>query len=311
MKERKLPIDFFQDLCQGKEFSPLEAYYQTTDEEQLSKQDIEKIYLLSDMPPFEPNTERAWDTVNTKISKNNSGRWWYAAASIILLLGLVIFFIDLSDERKVIKLTTSDTAKNFTLPDGSELWLNRNSSVKFFDDFEQKRTLSLAGEGYFEVTPDDNSPFIITTKESEVKVVGTKFNLNAFPQCSEVKLSVISGIVQFKSGPLDALLKNDESIIFDSIRRSMKKQKTDVNTLSWINGKFIFENTPLQEVAIQLSNHFQVEIKIVNEDLKKCLITSEFIKRDLKEILKVITSVLGGSYQKKQDQYYIYGKGCN
>ncbi|HHP7243024.1 MAG TPA: FecR family protein [Cyclobacteriaceae bacterium] len=311
MKERKLPIDFFQDLCQGKALSPSEADFITTDEEQVSKQDIEKIYLLSELPPFEPNTERAWDTVNTKISKNNSGRWWYAAASIILLLGLAIFFIDLSDERKVIELTTSDTAKNFTLPDGSELWLNRNSSVKFFDNFQQNRKLSLSGEGYFEVTPDEDSPFIITTKGSEVKVIGTKFNLNSFPQNSEVKLSVISGIVQFKNGPLDVLLKNDESIIYDSVRRMIKKQKPDVNTLSWINGKLTFENTPLQEVVIQLSNHFQVKIKIVNEDLKKCLITSEFIKQDLKEILKVITSVLGGSYQKKQDQYYISGKGCN
>ncbi|OFY44595.1 MAG: hypothetical protein A2X18_03195 [Bacteroidetes bacterium GWF2_40_14] len=156
------------------------------------------------------------------------------------------------------------------LPDGSKAWLNAASSIKFPVEFNRKeRRVAISGEVYFEVEKN-KVPFIVeVVNKPEVKVLGTHFNVNAYADESTVRTTLVEGYVQvglviLKPGQQSEL--NSEGVI------RVKEVNTSLYT-AWKDGRFIFKDTPLEDIMRNMSRWYDVDIFYADSSLKSLCFT--------------------------------------
>ena len=128
------------------------------------------------------------------------------------------------------------------LPDGSKVWLNSASSLHFPTAFiGNLRIVELTGEAYFEVTKNKKKPFLVKVRDMEVKVLGTHFNINAYPDENTIKTSILEGRVKITKGKATALLKSGEQALLSNQESKMKIIDTNMDeVVAWKNGLFQF-----------------------------------------------------------------------
>lgn len=173
---------------------------------------------------------------------------------------------------EVLKYNTLETPVGgqyqITLPDGTNVWLNAVSSIKFPASFAKQefRKVELRGEAYFEVAKDKNQPFRVATSKQEVEVVGTHFNINAYADELTVKTTLLEGSVRVNG----ALLKPGQQSMVSS--NDLKILKADVEAaVAWKNGLFMFDNERLENVMRKISKWYGVEVKYNNEEVKELI----------------------------------------
>lgn len=151
-----------------------------------------------------------------------------------------------------------------TLADGTRVWLNAESSIKYPAQFAQdKRMVELKGEGYFEVAHDKARPFIVTAGGQEVKVLGTRFNVNAYNNEPHILTTLVEGSVQLSdiAHKTTMLLKPSQQAIFTST-----SGRFDVNTLdtepytAWTENEFSFQGASMGEVLRQLERWYDIDV---------------------------------------------------
>jgi ferric-dicitrate binding protein FerR (iron transport regulator) len=179
-----------------------------------------------------------------------------------------------------------------SLPDGSRIWLNAASSVKYPLKFRDNRTVILNGQAYFEIAPDAKQPFIVKVGEMEVQVLGTSFDVMAYSDEQVVNTTLIAGAVKVLRGSATALLHPGQQSKLTPATGEMEVQAADLeNVLAWRNGKFELENTDLPTFLRQLARWYDIEIAI--EAPAKDLTIKKFggqIGRDmnLQDVLKIL-----------------------
>jgi transmembrane sensor len=143
-----------------------------------------------------------------------------------------------------------------TLPDGTEVWLNAASSLKYPVAFTGKqREVILTGEAYFEVVHNDKMPFSVHAGDMDIKDVGTHFNIMAYKDEATIKTTLIEGAVNVSNGKRDLLLKPGQQAV------GMDIQEADVDeAIAWKNGEFSFHHTSIYEIMRQLSRWYDVDI---------------------------------------------------
>lgn len=154
-----------------------------------------------------------------------------------------------------------------TLPDGSKVWLNAGSSLTYPIRFSgTERRVTFAGEAYFEVAKDSGKPFYIVSNGQEVKVLGTRFNIEAYPEESGVKTTLVDGSVKVALAQLDAN-SFDQSIVLKPGQQSTVKNGSIIvdevdaeSAIAWKNGLFVF-NDNLHHTLAQISRWYDVEIE--------------------------------------------------
>lgn len=154
---------------------------------------------------------------------------------------------------------------HLVLPDGSNVWLNAASTLIFpiaFNDHE--RRVKLTGEGYFEITPDSKRPFSVETEKQLVNVLGTNFNIAAYPTNDLIKTSLLSGKVEIVSE------KNQPVILSPGKQLALNKQTYETKTksfdteeiIAWKNGNFLFNETPLADILMAISRWYAVKVNL-------------------------------------------------
>ncbi|WP_167353132.1 FecR family protein [Pedobacter steynii] len=149
-----------------------------------------------------------------------------------------------------------------TLPDGTKVWLNAASSLKFPTAFSKvnERKVALSGEAYFEVAKLKN-PFIVTTDQQKVEVLGTHFDINAYPDEPHTRTTLLEGSIRvssLKTGH-EVTLSPGEASILKPAGLSVQKADMERNT-DWKNGVFIFKNESLEEIMRKLARWYDVEV---------------------------------------------------
>jgi transmembrane sensor len=146
------------------------------------------------------------------------------------------------------------------LPDGSKVWLNAASSLKFPTAFAgNQRNVELTGEAYFEVSKNRSKPFTVNVNTLNVKVLGTHFNINAYSDEDAIRTTLLEGSVQLTSGPASNLLKPDQQ----GIIKGNNIQVVDVDaerSVAWKNGIFEFNRSGIQDIMKQLSRWYDIEV---------------------------------------------------
>ncbi|HEY6899438.1 MAG TPA: FecR domain-containing protein [Puia sp.] len=150
-----------------------------------------------------------------------------------------------------------------TLADGTRVWLNAASSLKFPTDFTaDQRVVVLTGEAYFEVAQNKQKPFIVIVGEATVRVLGTRFNVNGYSDERAIHTTLLEGAVQIASGGNEKLLRPGQQAVLDRTASTMTAQEADVNqVMAWKNGRFEFDNVDLPTIMRQISRWYDVDVE--------------------------------------------------
>lgn len=148
------------------------------------------------------------------------------------------------------------------LPDGSTVWLNSASSIRFPTVFTgNQRRVDISGEAYFEVAKNARSPFIVGLGQSEVRVLGTHFNVNAYNEESDVKTTLVEGSVNIVAGSESRILApGQQAQLAKGGRLRVMDDANLEETLAWKNGAFQFQRAGIEAVMRQLARWYDVEI---------------------------------------------------
>jgi ferric-dicitrate binding protein FerR (iron transport regulator) len=238
----------------------------------------------------------------------------FKCAASLLILSLVVYglFRYTSPHNKI---STDKVAAHFQLPDGSSVWLNKNSTLTFANDFEVNRSVELFGEGFFKVQYDPSNPFVIKTGNTQTRVQGTSFNVRSYEAETSVEVTVVDGKVSFdfqknKEGHQIVLQKNKKAT-YDKVRQiADTTEVTDQNFVAWKTKSLKFDNAPLSKVISDLDRYAEEEINIENEAVLNCHYTGSFQNEEIEEIISAITYSLDLQIRKTEDGYMLTGPGC-
>lgn len=159
---------------------------------------------------------------------------------------------------------------NLKLPDGTKIYLNAGSSLRYPDQFSgETREIFLTGEAYFEVAPDSLHPFIVHTAEVAVRVLGTSFNVNAYPDGKWIKTTLVQGQIETRCGEKSFIMKPGTQVAYN--KETGKAECIPVNTrqyTSWKNGYYDFEDMPLGELMQIFTRWYNVKIEFAKPELE-------------------------------------------
>jgi len=218
---------------------------------------------------------------------------WKAAA--VLVIGCLSWWlvnnqINTPLTEYAIAYTSDSIHSTITLADGSKVWLNSHSSIKYPKTFKAKREVYLEGEAYFEVVHDAKHTFVVHAGKTQTKVLGTKFNIKASSADSAIAISLIEGNVSFglKSSD-DIFLNPGQQGIYDIKRGSLvKEQNNNPNFMAWKTRMFYFDQLSLHNVFETLSEIYDFKYQFDNDTIKMKVLTANFYQRPLDEIMQTI-----------------------
>jgi len=191
-----------------------------------------------------------------------------------------------------VEINAPDGARvEFFLPDSTRGWLNSGSKLKYPAVFNEKRKVELLGEAWFDVKHMDMSEFVVSVNDMDVKVLGTQFNVSAYPEDDFTDVTLERGKVEVngKTGIYTQILAPNEKVSFNKIANAVLLSKVDATRFSaWKEGYLVIDNESLGEVVNRLERWYNVDIEIQNETLKKYRFKATFKDEPLEEVLKLI-----------------------
>ena len=176
------------------------------------------------------------------------------------------------------------------LPDGSRVWMNAASSLRFPTAFTGKeRRVEINGEAYFEVTKNKSMPFIVKVNDAQVEVLGTHFNVMAYDEEGIVNTTLLEGSVKFVSGNKISLLKPGQQSQLSKDGQLKLINDVDVDqAVAWKNGLFVFDNSDLGTVMRQLSRWYDIDVVYRTRNIATSFVGEVPRTSNLSDVLKVI-----------------------
>ena len=256
-------------------------------------------------------TRNALKRVNRRITETKTRRFSFyrkIARIAAVLIPLFIFaggyLYYASTTNKLIEISVAyGDRKHLVLPDSSEIWLNAGTIFKYPKDFTQKeRLVYLDGEAYFTVKRDVARPFIVKASGVSVKVLGTCFNVKAYPDDERITTTLTSGKVEVNTpAQSPRILRPNEQLTYDQKTAHLSLAEIPAaDTDSWVTGKLIFTNATLSEIQQTLERRYNVVIRSRISPPTESRYTVRFLmNEDLEQVLNVLGDIIGFSYQKK------------
>jgi ferric-dicitrate binding protein FerR (iron transport regulator) len=275
--------------------------------------------LIRDKTLSEVNLNHLLDRVHHIIRKNEIKkkqkplqkftRIYMRAAAILLLPllvagGLVYSYFRNQDktiaDRQVISTIYAPLGArvSFNLPDGTTGMLNSGSHLAYSLPFNNNREVTLEGEAWFEVIRDENHPFEIGTGNSTVKVLGTSFNVSAYPAENYVEVVLQQGKVEFQDN------KGDEKVTMLPLERlvfqdgNISKSVTDpAKYNAWTEGKLVFRGDLMAEVGRRIERWYNVKVVLADKELEKYSFRATFEDDKLEDVLRLLSMTSPIRYQ--------------
>lgn len=290
--------------------------------EQLSKKvkaesQSEKISRIGRFPTKNPNSKIAGVLVRI-------------AAAILIIAGTYGFYqltyneieSDASKKELVYHTLVASSGEqiHFRFNDGSKVVLNGNSEVRYRSDFGSgTRDLYLTGEAYFEVNHDHPVPFVVYAGNMRVKDIGTKFNINAYPADSFYEVAVSEGLIEITTAE-EASDDDDTEKTSQPVRISQGQKvevehsvgemvisKADLHaSLGWLNKRLIFDEEPLSEIVSRIERYYDIDVKVLDEELLTKKVTASFENEGMENVLKVLSLSLKANYNINGKKVELY-----
>lgn len=272
-----------------------------------------------------PDLVAAWSQLQNSLPAKSSSpvfklivnRYTVAAALVAVIITVVVILLLRqphagTQNPQLIVLQSGTKIMNDTLPDGSVIVMNKNSSIAYAPAFSKTgRQLKLEGEAFFNVQHDKANPFIISVDEIKVQVVGTSFNIRKTTDSAAIEVQVESGIVKMYKAVNEIMVHKGQTGIYTKQNATFSiKDSIDTNSLGYATGTFNFKNATLGEVKGYLEKTFGVTITASKEALSQCMMTGTFENKSLDYIMTVIAATLNITYTIQGNEVHIDGS-CN
>lgn len=291
-------------FCGLKEDKELEAlllnqWHELTNQTQNESDSLEHL--------FEKIQYDIWRGEKRKTKKISLWNYYRQVAAILLIPVLAFsiwYYYSLPSGKTVtlaqqipqswVEINAPDGARvEFFLPDSTRGWLNSGSTLKYPGIFGQKREVELTGEAWFDVKHrGDASEFVVNVPQMEIKVLGTQFNVSAYPDDAFADVTLEKGKVEVsgKSVVFKQTLAPNERIVVNYNTKTATLVQVDANRFSaWKNGYLIIDDEPLGQVVNRLERWYNVEIEILDDILKQQHFKATFKDEPLEEVLKLIS----------------------
>jgi transmembrane sensor len=342
------------------ELSELEALVHQHPEWQYALQNLEEIwktnppeenteaedaYLLHLQRMKEKNISFGREMLNPVVGlpknrlRQRNLRLLYIAGSVAA--SLIIFFLvfwkaspekeaTLSALKEINEISTQAGSRSrIQLPDGSVVWLNAGSKLTYKKDFGIiNREVELKGEAFFDVTRNEKSPFLIHTTSIDIKVLGTAFNVKAYPEDQTSETSLIRGRIEvfIKSRNNDkVILSPNEKLIVennhpdtpDSVISEVHEPLMSINKLKynpadstvaeilWIDNKLVFTDESFTDLAVKMQRWYGVEIEINNPNLREKRFTGNFQNENIEQAMEALTYTTPFHFERKGNKIII------
>ena len=318
--------NFITGNCSDEEKSHFQRWM---DEAPFRKKEIEllqKSYLPDNTEVPEGQVQKAWNDVtaaigNTKkeqaVTRGNSLRKFslniLKAAAVLSLLFATYFigrqlnlFRINSEAGLVIKEKVTDLGEKaiITMSDGTTVVLNADSKLTYPNNFSaERRELTLQGEAFFDVAHDSAKPFIVHSGELSTTVLGTKFNVTAFPKEEKITISLVEGKVKVSNGKSNT---PDDVIVLKPMQELAYDQGTNINTVDnfdllervgWKDNLLKFKNEPLESVLIKLERAYGIKFELTEKSFNKFKITGNFHNESYYTISESLKKLTGLQYK--------------
>lgn len=262
--------------------------------------------------PATVNENAAWEKFLERTKKDKTAnpgkiysisRLYRIAAAFIIAASLITlgyFSWDMLDRSSVTVASTMETTKRL-LPDGSEVVLNKNSSISYTRKLKgRERKIKLQGEAFFQVAHDTEKPFIVDVDQVVITVVGTSFNVKSYEGTTEI--IVESGKVKVDSKGKSILLGPGESVTIGGNDSLVQQTSRDKLYNYYVTKEFVCDNTPLWKLVDVLNEAYNVNIEITNPDIRQLPLTTTFQNESLDNILKVIVETFDITITREGDR---------
>ena len=218
-----------------------------------------------------------------------------AAALAIFVTGAVTSELVNGNRQETVLMASSENISSYVLPDGSKVWLNKDSWLSYNQNFGKKtRQVALKGEGYFEVNRDEHRPFIVKMQNNlNVKVLRATFDACDYPSTNKAEVILRSGsVLIYDNG-------HDESVILKPNQKfTWNEGKSDVSSVNainccrWFEHRLVFDNVKLKDILENLSHKYQTEISLNVGSLADKHMSMTVRDESVEDVLDILTTLL-------------------
>jgi transmembrane sensor len=320
---------FLAGELSAQEQAELFAWVEASPENQLLFEEVRMIWEASEVEPLPSemffDNQQAWrqleDSLPPTVHKEARRRSLSfvrigQVAAAVLLIGLISWWWMQPEAPEMIwaSYTTDQVGEEVRLEDGTVVWLNARSEMRVGMNPEV-RMVQLSGEAFFDVSREENRPFRIEAQGSRTEVLGTSFNIRAYPGDAEVEVVVESGKVAVK-GTLrneaePVVLSKGEAVAIETSSGAVKRLDGEVaNKLSWHTGLLNFDDTGLGEVGKVAERYFGRSVEFQDSSLKNCHFTGQFDQPTADEFFRALSFTLNLKVIVTDEGYILSGPGC-
>lgn len=289
-------------------------------------EDLDSLFLNEEavLVASQVDTEASWSKIEKRIlteTKSTSYSSYFKTHSTITRLAIAasfvgvilsaIIYISLYNGVSNNLLATNIDIKEVQLEDGSTVTINSHSQFNYPTAFNgDSREVNLTGEAFFEITKNPEKPFIVNTNNLQIKVLGTKFNVDDFGNSSQLmQVSVQEGKVEVKSksNPNQVIiLIKGESAVLDKLHGTFfKSTSSSFNNAGWKTKIFNFNNNNLNDVFNTLSKAYKMDIEVKDTTLYSQHLTASFEKKDINFVMTIISTTFNLNYTIENEKIIV------
>lgn len=274
---------------------------------------------LNDIEDLSYRTE--YKNIKKKIGFRKKKKTKHLLCVAAILLPLIILIgiynlrkehIDKKEAHMAIITVPYGKQEEVKLACGSQVWINSGSEISYNETpNDNSRIINLKGQAYLSVMRHNNMPFIVRTKYLDVKVLGTRFNVSAYPEEESTVVTLNKGSIAIRTiDNRDFKLKPNQQFVFNNTTKEVAIRDLDVNMAEdiagWTNGKMVFNNETLKAIALTLERELDIDIEIdKNVDLNRSYTVTIEQGDNLAEIIEIF-SCLDNSLSYKMENNKIY-----
>jgi len=284
--------------------------------------------------PLKVNTDAAWSNMERRVVKKQQLEevqstldvvsiirplLRIAAVAIFIVMTALWYFRDYETSRLKNPIVFSAPIETTTidLPDGSKVWLNKKSVLKYEKLFEQ-RIVELEGEAFFEIAKRAGQSFEIYAGDSKTSVLGTSFNVRAYPTESFVEVAVATGTVQFEANnqqEKETVLTKNQYATYSKVTTEISTEaRQQENAINWKHQELYLEGNTIGEVIDPLKRYFNIKIEVTNPTLLKCdwkFDKTKYLNPDLDTIIELLNFGGIATFEKiNATTLRVSGKNC-
>lgn len=320
---KELLKKFLMEKCSEEEFKELLQWIRNESVTPSGRAMMEEIWreYKPETAPEKQKYDRILDKIHHRINLHNSNTLYsvqpepkksfkervmpmLTRAAAILLLPVLLLLVYTSllrnDPRHMmnnnndVEIVSPLSSKTYIeLGDGSKVWLNNGSKLKYPHRFNGKsRKVLLTGEAYFDIASNKKMPFIVGTETIDIKVTGTEFNVMAYPEDPTVETALVEGeVLLYKSGSNESFktMVPNEVLKYNTYQQTYTVDSGNVGKhISWKDGMLSFKNDAIEQVAAKLARWYNVDVSFSDVKAKEFTYTATFADESLQQVLELM-----------------------